>query len=173
MPQILLRSGGVFGVPLVKFTLTYEGRLPSSGNGAKSAAKWDIRNKLHPQLKDLWENDAALRDVESYRHWPKGGTMFFYTHHSEPSPPPPQAMDGEQFIDLCEPINKHGLWFQPIVRDSFSLHCGLNITFLRREIPGKLIHSGDLDGRMKTLIDALNYAAAYRANEQHVFGNNS
>ena len=38
---------------------------------------------------------------------------------------------------------------------SFALHCGLNIRFLRKEPPGKVYQGGDLDGRMKTLIDAL------------------
>jgi hypothetical protein len=49
-----LRSGhGVFGMPFVKFTLTFEGLLPPSGNKSKNQDKWDIRKKLDPQLVDL------------------------------------------------------------------------------------------------------------------------
>jgi hypothetical protein len=139
----------------VKFTLTFEGRLPSSGNKAKNGAKWDIRNRLHPQLKDLWENNAALRDIELNRIWPKGGNMLFHAHHSEPPPPPLKQMVGDHSLDLCASIDKFGVWFKPIVRESFALHCGLKIMFLRKEIPGKLYQAGDLDGRMKTIIDSL------------------
>lgn len=61
----------------------------------------------------------------------------------------------ERFSDLCEPIEKHGTWYKPLVRESFALHCGLKIIFLRQEAPGKVYQAGDLDGRMKTLLDAL------------------
>lgn len=61
----------------------------------------------------------------------------------------------EEQIDLCSPINKHGSWFLPLVRDSFDLHCGLRIIFQRREEPGRIYQGGDIDGRLKTLIDGL------------------
>ena len=41
------------------------------------------------------------------------------------------------------------------MRDSFALHCGLQILFLRKESPGKVYQGGDIDGRIKTLLDAL------------------
>jgi hypothetical protein len=58
-------------------------------------------------------------------------------------------------LDLCAAINKHGAWFRPLVRESFALHCGLKILFLRKEGPGRVYQGGDLDGRIKTLLDAL------------------
>jgi hypothetical protein len=64
------------------------------------------------------------------------------------------AKDNEK-LDLCESVEKHGAWFRPLVRESFALHCGLKILFLRQESPGKVYQGGDLDGRMKTLLDAL------------------
>ena len=169
---------GVFGAPLVKFTLTYEGSLPSSGNKPKNQAKWDIRKQLHPQLVDLWSSHPALIEIEQNgRHFPKiGGATLTQVHHQYPGPirPPMQPTsiepDGtcvldinkwgelpatKEIIDLCESINKHGAWFRPLVRESFALHCGLGIVFLRREPPGNIYQGGDLDGRMKTLIDAL------------------
>jgi hypothetical protein len=33
--------------------------------------------------------------------------------------------------------------------------CSLQILFLRHDPPGSVIHAGDLDNRVKTLIDAL------------------
>ena len=36
-----------------------------------------------------------------------------------------------------------------------SLLCSLNILFLRRDIPGSALSAGDIDNRIKTVIDAL------------------
>ena len=65
------------------------------------------------------------------------------------------AQNSRDTLDLCEAIGKHGAWFRPLVRETFALHCGLKILILRREPAGKVYQGGDLDGRMKTLIDAL------------------
>lgn len=159
----------------MKFTLTYEGSLPSSGNKGKNTAKWKIRENFHPQLVDLWNSHPALIEIEiNGRYFPKiGGATLTQTHHQHPGPvhPPLQMQPvgdnyhidlGElgktqpkEIIDLCESINKHGAWFRPLVRETFALHCGLSIRFLRQEPPGRIYQGGDLDGRMKTLIDAL------------------
>ncbi|HEX5229252.1 MAG TPA: hypothetical protein VFW44_16165 [Bryobacteraceae bacterium] len=48
---------------------------------------------------------------------------------------------------------KHG--FVPLVRKREDTYCSLNILFLRRDVPGKIISGGDLDNRLKTLFDAL------------------
>jgi hypothetical protein len=41
------------------------------------------------------------------------------------------------------------------VREEFSLFCSLDILFLRRDFPAGVVSAGDLDNRIKTLIDAL------------------
>jgi len=159
---ISLRWGyGVFGTPFMKFTLTYEGPLPSTGNNKRPEAKWDIRKTLHPQLKDLWESHPALRDVEENRHFPKaGGATLTQVHHRYPGPvlnhPRILNVGGKfELLDLCESIEKHGAWFRPLVRENHALHCGLKILFMRKEQPGKVYQGGDLDGRTKTIIDSL------------------
>lgn len=156
----------------MKFTLHYDGPLPSSGNKAQIAAKWDIRTKLHPQLEDLWASHPALLQVEDNRHFPKrGGAALVQGHHLYPGPMRVPLMgevvDEEtigfdlndqgkrELLDLCEPIEKFGAWFRPLVRESYALHCGLKIVFLRKEPPGKIYQGGDIDGRIKTLVDAL------------------
>jgi len=58
-------------------------------------------------------------------------------------------------MDLCSPIVVAGRYFQPLVRDTYALQCGLDITFLRKEDPGRIYQGGDLDNRLKTLLDAL------------------
>jgi hypothetical protein len=156
----------------VKFTLTYDGPLLSSGNKAKNENKWDIRKNLHPQLADLWGSHPALKSVEDNRHFPKtGGATLVQGHHKYPGPVRSPLMttisgnenildltgesEPREILDLCESIEKHGAWFRPLVRDSYALHCGLKIRFLRQEPPGKVYQGGDLDGRIKTLVDAL------------------
>jgi hypothetical protein len=114
----------------MKFTLTYDGPLPSSGNKPKNEAKWDIRKKLHPQLNDLWTSHPALCEVYENRHFPKtGGASLSHVHHLHPGPvyPPPPAVNvssdypsDREILDLCESINKHGVWFRPLVRESYA-----------------------------------------------------
>jgi len=68
---------------------------------------------------------------------------------------PVKNPEPKEILDLCEPIEKHGAFFRPLVRDSYALHCGLKVRILRKEPPGKVYQGGDLDGRIKTLVDAL------------------
>jgi hypothetical protein len=143
----------------MKFTLTYEGSLPSSGSRPKNQAKSNIRSHFHSQLVELWKSHPALLAVEDNRHFPKtGGAMLAQVHHLYPGPiqvMPWTSGGRKEILDLCEPIDKHGAWFRPLVRESYALHCGLKILFLRREPPGKVYQGGDVDGRIKTLLDAL------------------
>jgi hypothetical protein len=157
-------GAGVYGMPFMKFTLTYDGPLPASANKPKNQDKWDIRQKLDPQLRDLWANHPAMQGLAEVRRFPKkGGGFLIQTHHLHPGPviPPVTVMrlknqsQPDEVLDLCEPIEKHGAWFLPIVRESFALHCGIKILFLRHEPPGKIYQGGDIDGRIKTLLDAL------------------
>jgi hypothetical protein len=58
-----------FGLPLVKFTLTYDGDLPSTGNSSrKTAKKWEIRKYFHPQLEELWNVHPGYLSVLG-RNW--------------------------------------------------------------------------------------------------------
>lgn len=149
---------GVYGTPFMKFTLTYDGPLPASANRPKNQEKWDIRKTLAPQLRDLWTSHPAILALADVRHFPKhGGAFLTQTHHMHPGPisivtvPRPDR----EILDLCEPIERHGAWFLPLVRETFALHCGLKILFLRHEPPGRIYQGGDIDGRVKTLLDAL------------------
>ncbi len=78
------------------------------------------------------------------------------THHElqkelEAAPYAPQPNE----VDLCAPIERFGYQFKPLVRKSFALVCGLKIIFLRREKVGHVYSGGDLDNRIKTLLDSL------------------
>jgi hypothetical protein len=147
------RVGETWGLPIMKFTLTYDGPLPPSANKGKNKEKWVIRKKIHVQLADLWATHPALREVEANRYFPKfGGAALTQVHHQHPGPVIPirgfQQPAGE-ILDLCEPITKHGALFLPLVRESYALHCGLKILFLRKEQSGKVYQAATLTVGLK------------------------
>ena len=51
--------------------------------------------------------------------------------------------------------SRTGVRFVPLVNGYFKLACRLDILFLRRDAPGNLINGGDIDNRLKVLLDAL------------------
>ncbi len=180
MSRVSYRVGyDVFGIHFMKFTLTYEGRLPSS-NRPKIEDVWKIRKEIEPQIKDLWASHPALKFVEDNRHFPKhGGAPLVQAHHLHPGPvlsvrmADLQGIGSGEILDLCEPIKKQSriggtAWFRPLVRHSYALHCGLKIVFLRHEPPGKVYQGGDIDNRVATLLDAL----AMPKNIEQVLENN-
>jgi hypothetical protein len=57
---------------------------------------------------------------------------------------------------LALKFQRDGFRFVPLVFSGWFLHCSLSILFLRRDGPNSVVISaGDLDNRLKTLIDAL------------------
>ncbi|MBI3714874.1 MAG: hypothetical protein HY255_02640, partial [Betaproteobacteria bacterium] len=56
---------------------------------------------------------------------------------------------------LAGQFERCGYNFVPLVRAELSLVCSIEILFLRPDVPGTIIKSGDLDNRLKTLFDAL------------------
>ena len=97
------------------------------------------RDKIHPQLEELWAIHPSTQTLKLRRYIPKSSYMLWETHHtlddSQPLQVPPP--DGSQ-IDLCEPIAKAGAEFLPLVRQRTALKCALKITFLRKEKPGRV-----------------------------------
>jgi hypothetical protein len=146
---------------LVKFTLIFDGDLPSAGNKSQPGPASVIRNVFHDQLADLWDTNVIFRQLARMaRTWPRG-----YSAGSSEFPSPelpdytfekPELHPGQ--VDYCAPIPvpAAGASFIPIVRNSLYLNCAVDILFLRHEEPISLMrHGGDLDGRLKTLFDAL------------------
>lgn len=113
----------------MEFRLTYRGPLAANGLVAEKQA---IRRALHPQLAELWQQEP-LRSIgpDGRRLWEQG---------AEPS--------------LLFPVGSFN--FIPVVSERIHLIGHLDILFLRRERPGAVVTSGgDLDNRLKTLLDAL------------------
>ena len=119
----------------VEFTLTYRGKLPSqkSGGGSRVNEKHEIRLQIHHQLMSLWRDHPGLRSWND------------------------QDEAGQTHIEvLANRYERCGRRFVPLVTEDGGLACSLNILFLRRDQPGGLVFSGgDIDNRIKTLLDAL------------------
>jgi hypothetical protein len=134
----------------MKFILTYSGELRSNDGYER---KWEIRKQFDPQLRKLWLISPALKRVEYMRHLPKTGFWQIDSHHTVVGENPSVPTDNT--IDILAPIKVRTRSFNPLVRDSLALKCGLKILFLRQEDTGRIYQGGDLDNRLKTLFDAL------------------
>jgi hypothetical protein len=116
----------------MRFRLTYEGEIrprPSAGLPDIHA----IRQRLHPQLKRLWEH-APLSDLKDK-----------WLRDRDP-------MNPDAFYARITAVGPKK--YAPIV----ATHLGaeLDIIFLRQQAKGQLIgEGGDIDNRLKTLFDAL------------------
>jgi hypothetical protein len=144
----------------MKFRLTYEGELRPTQRDALeretdklASHKQAIRRVFHRQLKQLWQEDKFLREceVDSALYTPSRalrdvGTAYYGSNASKRIPLV-EAVAGQH--------HALGYRFVPLVLDRWSLLCSLNILFLRRDMPGSVLHAGDIDNRIKTLIDAL------------------
>ncbi|MCK6427293.1 MAG: hypothetical protein L6Q75_19735 [Burkholderiaceae bacterium] len=114
----------------MEFRLVYEG--PLHGQGAKSPHKWAIRRALHPQLQRLWQ-EQPLREVAS--------TLLAF---------PPQAGKPSVIVE------KDGLRFAPLVTQRLNLYAEVSVLLFRQQQRGALIsNGGDIDNRLKTLLDGL------------------
>jgi len=115
----------------MEFRLVLRGHLPPDKRGTVPV-KHRIRRELHPQLKTLWQQHPALR--RSF-DTPNGGIS--------------------RVEELARNHSHSGFRFVPLVKkDHFA--CALDILLLRRQPPFRVLDPiGDLDGRVKTLIDGL------------------
>ena len=169
-----LEDGGTTET-IMRFRLTYEGELKATQKDARdnqidrlAEHKQSIRKVFHRQLKHLWQTNKFLSEHKIDPNVPTfGGT-------------PANSLlweGGPDKIAMAEAIaqkyRENGYRFVPLVREQISLLCSLNILFLRRDIPGSVIGAGDLDNRIKTLIDTLrrpHSANELRGNETPAIG---
>ena len=148
---------------LMKFTLIYDGDLPSAGNQRKPIEASNIRNQFHDQLADLWDSHVILRQLARTARTQRiygafwGSDNIAFTPALLPDFKEPIAALQPGQIDLCGAIEvpKVGHLI-PLIRNSLYLACAVDVLFLRHEEPYSLMRQGgDLDGRIKTLFDAM------------------
>lgn len=110
---------------MLELRLVYQGLLKSSGNSTDSPHKHSIRRYFHPQLVNAWN---IRRPLKAHMKGVREKIASKY------------QLDGKCYL--------------PLVSNYFESTCSLDILLLRRNLK-TIIVSGDLDGRIKTLIDAL------------------
>jgi hypothetical protein len=148
--------------PRMRFRLSYVGELrttqrdPENGQRDPLAMhKQEIRKNFHKQLKQLWQVNEFLqgsrieKDEMHIRPGQITGALGVGFTGVAPRP-------GVRLIDyIPSNFSRDGYRFAPLVCEEFWLLCSLDILFLRRDFPAGVISAGDLDNRIKTLIDAL------------------
>ncbi|MGQ0533939.1 MAG: hypothetical protein ACT4OF_14800 [Caulobacteraceae bacterium] len=141
----------------MKLTLTFDGELPSANGARRTAKKWELRRAFHEQLTELWDVSPVLQHAKTLAVPTHGGAFVMVDqYHGLPKRELNQSFGPTEKIKLFDPITKHGRKFVPLVRNSAALVCSVDILFLRREEPGRVIkQGGDLDNRIKTLLDGL------------------
>src|SRR5687768_1668625 len=139
----------------VRFRLTYRGPLfttqgePRNGQKAPprlASHKHDMRKQFHKQLKVLWQYNRFLSNMRKV-------APPDHPKHSKTMAGP--LYDIPLLEWLAHEHRSHGFRFVPMVYESAFLLCSLDVLFLRRDPPGSVISAGDIDNRLKTLIDAL------------------
>jgi hypothetical protein len=164
----------------MRFRLTYDGELRASQRDALpqqynrlAQHKQAIRKVFHRQLKRLWTTNKFLRgrredaSKKSADHRPVSDGGAYWTGEDHERVPLWEA--------VARKYEESGYRFVPLVTPHISLLCSLRILFLRRDIPGSVISAGDLDNRIKTLIDTLRRpqgANELRGNETPAEGEN-
>lgn len=127
------------GGRVVEFTLYYQDRVKANGDRKH---KHRIRQCLHRQIKELW-NQPPLNEHRSlidpsYEPIGIGGNVIV-TEYERPS--------------VVRSVGSYN--FASVVSSEIHLVADLTITYLRPGPPGALVQGGDIDNRMKTLLDAL------------------
>src|SRR5471030_2477981 len=109
----------------MQFHLTYAGELLAEPTNRRPGARADLKQAIRKAF------HPQLRSV-------------WNTHRFTP----------ETRDDLANRFTRFGYRFVPLATKALTLHCSLDILLLRPEGPG-VIYAGDLDNRLKTLIDGL------------------
>ena len=147
----------------MKFRLTYEGELRATQRDATpeqrnplAEHKHEIRRVFHRQLKHLWATDRFL---SRYRIHPDNPNLGEQPRAAPDAMYAMWAPERDELQPLVEVVagrhNRFGYQFVPLVTEYFHLLCSLHVLFLRHDIPGSAIQAGDIDNRLKTLIDTL------------------
>lgn len=140
----------------MRFHLVYDGQLGSSGNSSKKPGSVvQIRRALSPQLEQLWKTHNSLKVLAREGVIRKAGAT---TVINDPSRTPRDLAKQfpNDFEYLGDSIAVGDKKYTPLVRESLSLACEIDILFLRDQDPGDIFsQDGDIDNRIKTLFDAL------------------
>jgi hypothetical protein len=121
----------------LEFRLIYEGEIQPRQR-AKLPDIHNIRREIHEQLKQLWTFDPLVTK-KKWLQLPDAAEEY---------------PNGSRDYAILEQVGSRT--YAPLISKRCDLVGELNILFLRPQAPGQLIsEGGDLDNRVKTLLDAL------------------
>lgn len=161
----------------MRLRLIYSGELKASqqpdlrtGQPKQIVNKHQIRKAFHLQLKRFWEQDSFLNSARVHPNdYGVDTSISDYEKIWQP--------DTNKQVSLNKAVaNKHqeyGYKFVPLARKDWKLHCKLQILLLRQDGVNSAVSAGDIDNRVKTIIDALTKPAHLNqlpANESPVEG---
>ncbi len=135
----------------MRFTLKYQGEsLLSSGNAPKPEQKQILRSHFHCQLKKLWDTSNVLQFIDR-RALPEPVKVKDKWERGEPRVVSERPLEGFLYRRKI-----YDSWFVPLITGRMEAACHLSIRLGRPIRPGMIVYEGgDLDGRLKTLFDAL------------------
>jgi hypothetical protein len=118
----------------MEFTLHYRGPLKAASQKKKRKDhKHFLRKHFHKQLKELWK----LPQLSEFQN-----ALLV---------PEPDALESRTLLRRVGQYH-----FAPLISSYFDLVASLEIVMLRPEPEGRIfVRSGDIDNRLKTLLDAL------------------
>lgn len=141
---------------LLEFRLLYQGELPPSGNKGRPTEKHAIRRVFHPQLRRLWSVKPNLKywAFQWFQKAPREAAQALNVKNLTQ-----EEIGNARFRLGIETMGKFyakaGYELAPLVVPEFAAQCSIDILVLR---PGERIvfdEQGDLDGQVRTIIDAL------------------
>lgn len=141
---------------LLEFRLLYQGDLPPSGNRPRPKEKHAIRRVFHPQLRRLWSVKPNLKFLAF--EWLKQAPPEAIKALNEKNLKQEDLGDARFRLGLNTMgkfYAKAGYDLVPLVVPELTAQCSIDILVLR---PGERIvfdEQGDLDGQVRTIIDAL------------------
>lgn len=147
----------------MRFRLIYTGPLYARQNDNNSNQAYkkashvhEIRKIFHQQLKRFWGENKFLAE---HRVWRSVFTHPDALAHKAPTGVAAFGGEPDQLEPLVDVVadmyRENNYKFVPLVIKDWDLACEIDVLFLRYDPPGSLVHAGDLDNRLKTLIDAL------------------
>jgi hypothetical protein len=148
------------GDATLRFRLVYSGKLLSTQGGERCGRperrpehKHDIRKYFHKQLKRLWEIDRFLHETQVVTsREDTNASRLVGEGFGLGSRADVKTLMSEV---IANKYRENGYRFVPLVREQDALSCNIDVLFLRADYPYSVFSAGDVDNRIKTLIDSL------------------